>query len=305
MNKKPFEYYKKNIEKYAHENNLTIDRAMFNSIYNEIQQYDIIDDYLNINCVNCEKCICCKNCSNCTDCSCCINCDNCTNSLSIVNCDNCKNCSNCSQCADCDESNELYKCINVKSSSKMRVCCNCYNCYNCRKCNNLINRSDISGEFEKLTNKKPLEYYIQNIEKYSRDINYEFINKIYNEIQEYDNVDDYLNINCKNCENCICCVDCIDCINCEYCEKCNKCFDCYNRYDCETSNNLFSCTDSQKYDYNCIDYYKVNSKDLHPQTSLINKLNTIKNRKIEMRLKRINDLKKRNRRLKIFTKTVK
>ena len=63
---KSYEYY------------LQFNSNLTKSKYEEMIKYKpifIIDDYMNINCINCVDCYCCINCINCIGCYCCINCN--------------------------------------------------------------------------------------------------------------------------------------------------------------------------------------------------------------------------------------
>ena len=92
--------------------------------YDYINEHELVlnyDEYLNINCNNCEDCIMCIECNNCDDC---INCKNCINS------DKCRNCTLCEHC----------------------ICCrNCHNCFKSKHLDNASNKNNENGLRSKIT----------------------------------------------------------------------------------------------------------------------------------------------------------
>ena len=97
---KPFEYYKKFNEDLL--------KDEYYKIKNYIIQHKLniknieIDDYLNVNCKDCE------------DCKLCIDCDCCENCIDCIECELCRNCETCLDCGFCEfcsnKKHGRYKC---------------------------------------------------------------------------------------------------------------------------------------------------------------------------------------------------
>ena len=87
---------------------------------------------------------------------------------------------------------------------------------------------------------KSFEYYYNLIkEKFNYELTIFNFEYHIGQINEQNEIDDYLNVDCKNCTNCIMCIDCINCENCIDCKQCIKsknCEGCYLLYKCENCN---------------------------------------------------------------------
>lgn len=86
------------------------------------------------------------------------------------------------------------------------------------------------------------KYYYDNIlNKFKFELHknqYDDILKHYNDSEQ---IDAYLNINCKNCIDCYLCRNCYDCTNCIDCIKCIKCKNCVYCLESDACNNSDNC----------------------------------------------------------------
>jgi len=162
-------------------------------IPNLYYKHSINFENLNIDCINCDRCIACYNSVNCDRC---IACDNCYNCNSCYNCENCKMCYKCNKCKycenceNCEKCEKCYKCASCDDCEGFKCfecyeCKDCYNCENCENCENCYNCECCENSNE-----------------------------------------------CKNsyaCNECNGCKDCVNCNDCEKCVNCESCDDCNNR----------------------------------------------------------------------------
>ena len=124
MSLKSFEYYYENIKSISCFNKFN--KYDYIKILNYIKDNNIsinnVDEYLNINCQDCENCYCCINCYECGMCCNCKNCYKCNWCKKCINCYSSNGSKNCNWCITTDDSINCNDCI---------LCHNCINCINC------------------------------------------------------------------------------------------------------------------------------------------------------------------------------
>lgn len=110
---KSFEYYAENIKKIFPK--YKFDKGNYDSIKNfNYFKYSVIDEYLNIDCINCKKSCCCIKCIDCINC---IECENCKELLDCYECTNCEESNNCEHCGECRKCDKCVNCGGLYGSS--------------------------------------------------------------------------------------------------------------------------------------------------------------------------------------------